>query len=95
MDWDDLNFEKKTYSAIGAYSQSKLANVLFTRELANKLEGNINRYLYRILFTFYNSCLIIHYYDGFKIKSDAKPLKFKSPPLCIDLSLLDYRSSIC
>lgn len=39
MDWDDLNFEKKPYNAMGAYSQSKLANVLFTRELANKLEG--------------------------------------------------------
>ncbi|XP_002032781.2 retinol dehydrogenase 12 [Drosophila sechellia] len=34
----DLNSEK-SYSRIGAYSQSKLANVLFTRELAKRLEG--------------------------------------------------------
>ncbi|XP_037714196.1 retinol dehydrogenase 13-like [Drosophila subpulchrella] len=35
---DDLNSEK-SYSRTGAYSQSKLANVLFTRELAKRLEG--------------------------------------------------------
>lgn len=35
----DLNSEK-SYSRIGAYSQSKLANVLFTRELAKRLEGS-------------------------------------------------------
>ncbi|KAH8381481.1 hypothetical protein KR093_005763, partial [Drosophila rubida] len=34
----DLNSEK-SYSEVGAYSQSKLANVLFTRELAARLEG--------------------------------------------------------
>ncbi|XP_017061506.1 retinol dehydrogenase 13-like [Drosophila ficusphila] len=34
----DLNSEK-SYSRIDAYSQSKLANVLFTRELAKRLEG--------------------------------------------------------
>ncbi|XP_017107883.2 retinol dehydrogenase 12-like [Drosophila bipectinata] len=35
---DDLNSEK-SYSRFGAYEQSKLANVLFTRELAKRLEG--------------------------------------------------------
>jgi NAD(P)-dependent dehydrogenase (short-subunit alcohol dehydrogenase family) len=36
--WDDLNFERG-YSGIEAYCVSKLANVLFTFELARKLEG--------------------------------------------------------
>jgi NAD(P)-dependent dehydrogenase (short-subunit alcohol dehydrogenase family) len=36
--FDDLMLEKG-YSAMKAYSQSKLANVLFTYELARKLEG--------------------------------------------------------
>ncbi|KAK9498730.1 hypothetical protein O3M35_003300 [Rhynocoris fuscipes] len=36
--WDDYNFDKGRYSAIGAYAQSKLANVLFTMELAKKLK---------------------------------------------------------
>lgn len=36
---DDLMYEK-SYSKWGAYMQSKLANILFTRELAKKLEGS-------------------------------------------------------
>lgn len=39
MNWDDLNFEKD-YGALKAYCQSKLGNVLFTNELAKKLEGS-------------------------------------------------------
>nr|XP_044248966.1 retinol dehydrogenase 13 [Drosophila takahashii] len=35
---DDLNSEK-SYGKIAAYTQSKLANILFTRELAKRLEG--------------------------------------------------------
>jgi NAD(P)-dependent dehydrogenase (short-subunit alcohol dehydrogenase family) len=38
MNFDDLQAEKK-YSGYHAYSQSKLANVLFTHELAKRLEG--------------------------------------------------------
>nr|XP_017014762.2 retinol dehydrogenase 13-like [Drosophila takahashii] len=38
INFDDLNSEK-SYNEIDAYSQSKLANVLFTRELAKRLEG--------------------------------------------------------
>jgi len=39
MDWDDLQFERRKYGATTAYNQSKLANVLFTRALARRLEG--------------------------------------------------------
>jgi len=38
MDFDDLQ-EEKNYGAMRSYSQSKLAQVLFTHELAKKLEG--------------------------------------------------------
>ncbi|XP_034479707.1 retinol dehydrogenase 12-like [Drosophila innubila] len=38
MNFDDLNSDK-SYNSYSAYSQSKLANVLFTRELAKRLEG--------------------------------------------------------
>ena len=37
MNWDDINFEK-SYSATGAYGQSKLANVLHAKSLARKLK---------------------------------------------------------
>jgi NAD(P)-dependent dehydrogenase (short-subunit alcohol dehydrogenase family) len=39
MRWDDLQFRNGSYSMGGAYGQSKLANILFTRELARRLEG--------------------------------------------------------
>jgi len=45
MNFDDINYEKRSYSPAGAYGQSKLANVLFTRELARKGEGSgVNAY---------------------------------------------------
>jgi NAD(P)-dependent dehydrogenase (short-subunit alcohol dehydrogenase family) len=34
---DDLNWERRKYSATGAYAQSKLANLLFTLELQRRL----------------------------------------------------------
>ena len=34
---DDLNWERRPYSATGAYGQSKLANLLFTLELQRRL----------------------------------------------------------
>lgn len=38
MRYEDLNYEK-SYSYLGAYGRSKLANVLFTNELARRLKG--------------------------------------------------------
>ncbi len=38
IDFDDLMWERN-YSAFGQYSRSKLANILFTRELAKRLAG--------------------------------------------------------
>ena len=42
MHWDDLNLDKeKSYEPRVAYNQSKLANVLFTRELAKRLKSHL------------------------------------------------------
>jgi len=38
LDFDDLQGERR-YSGFGAYSRSKLANILFTQELSRRLEG--------------------------------------------------------
>jgi NAD(P)-dependent dehydrogenase (short-subunit alcohol dehydrogenase family) len=39
MRWDDLN-ARRHYTSFVAYAQSKLANILFTRALAGRLEGS-------------------------------------------------------
>lgn len=39
MDFDDLGFERGGYSIMGAYSRSKLGNVMFVNELARRLAG--------------------------------------------------------
>ncbi|MEQ2255541.1 Retinol dehydrogenase 13 [Ilyodon furcidens] len=39
IDFEDLNWERKKFDTKQAYCQSKLANVLFTRELARRLKG--------------------------------------------------------
>uniref|UniRef100_A0A8D3E1I8 Retinol dehydrogenase 13 n=1 Tax=Scophthalmus maximus TaxID=52904 RepID=A0A8D3E1I8_SCOMX len=39
IDFEDLNWENKKFDTKQAYCQSKLANVLFTRELAKRLQG--------------------------------------------------------
>ena len=39
MPFDDLQFEHGGYAIMRAYARSKLANVLFTRELARRLAG--------------------------------------------------------
>jgi len=38
IDMDDLNWESRTYKGWGAYGQSKLANLLFTKELQRRLD---------------------------------------------------------
>lgn len=46
IDLSDLNWEKRPYSSTGAYGASKLANILFTKELAKRLAGtNVNTYV--------------------------------------------------
>lgn len=35
----DLNYDSRPYSAWGAYGQSKLCNILFARELAERWEA--------------------------------------------------------
>merc|ERR1719397_514541 len=43
--WDDVNWEKTDYNSTSAYGQSKLANILFSQELAVRLQGEgINVY---------------------------------------------------
>ena len=37
IDFDDLSWERRPYSAIAAYGQSKLANMMFALELARRL----------------------------------------------------------
>lgn len=39
IDFEDLNWEKRKYDTKAAYCQSKLAVVLFTKELSRRLQG--------------------------------------------------------
>jgi len=39
FDLGDLNWEQRRYSGVGAYGATKLANILFTRHLAGRLDG--------------------------------------------------------
>src|SRR5919197_3124355 len=39
INFDDLQFERRHYNGLKAYSQSKLANILFTKELSRRSKG--------------------------------------------------------
>jgi retinol dehydrogenase-12 len=39
LDFDDLMQKKRSYAGFNAYCNSKLANILFTKELSKRLEG--------------------------------------------------------
>lgn len=40
LHWDDLDWKKRSYSEWAAYGQSKLSNILFTKELQRRLEAS-------------------------------------------------------
>lgn len=44
IDFKDVNYEKSIYNPFLAYKRSKLANLLFTRELAKRLESSMSTY---------------------------------------------------
>ena len=39
QDWDDLNYQKRRYSAHGAYSESKLCDAMLAMEFAERLQA--------------------------------------------------------
>lgn len=40
LDFDDLEYKQRRYNGFAAYAQSKLANIMFTYELARRLTGS-------------------------------------------------------
>ena len=43
MDFEDINCENRSYDKMASYHQSKLANLLFTKELHNKTKDHATR----------------------------------------------------
>ena len=43
IDFEDINYENRSYDKMAAYHQSKLANLLFTKELPNKTKDHATR----------------------------------------------------
>lgn len=60
INFDDLNNDK-SYSSMAAYSQSKLANILFSKELAQRLKGEIYYEISLILSTNNNLKIMFTY----------------------------------
>ena len=68
INFDDLN-SAKFYDAGEAYSQSKLANILFTRELAKRLESRSPRFFLCV-------CLLIICHSFYKILGEPVLMLF-------------------
>jgi NAD(P)-dependent dehydrogenase (short-subunit alcohol dehydrogenase family) len=49
INFDDINWESRKYSTTKAYSDSKLANLYFTYELARKYKGNTNTPMFTVV----------------------------------------------
>jgi NAD(P)-dependent dehydrogenase (short-subunit alcohol dehydrogenase family) len=83
---DDLDFEKRSYSRTQAYQQSKLANILFSRELARRLEGSgVATYSLHPGLVFTN---LFRYIEG-SIGEFMLPLHTRNEKLSVDI--LFYR----
>ncbi|CAL5229395.1 g12713 [Coccomyxa viridis] len=63
IDLQDLHYRHRAYSSWGAYGQSKLANILFAKQLAKDLEGT-NIKAYSLHPGIINTPLTKHVYGG-------------------------------
>lgn len=66
MYFNDINMEK-SYSPFLSYARSKLSNILFTKELANRLEG---MYKYNSISLGFNLLEVYKFIDQVKIFSE-------------------------
>ena len=78
--FNNINLRNNTYTPFKAYSQSKLANVLFTRELANRLGRNSNISVYCLHPGVINTDIMRHSSDNIFVKI-FKKIFFISPQL--------------
>lgn len=58
--FEDINLDKD-YDPYTSYRQSKLANVLFSRELASRLKGRVIRCFSKICNACYSSETVSHF----------------------------------
>lgn len=79
IDLEDLNLEK-SYTPLKAYQQSKLANVLFSSELARKLKGNILFKVSKIFNKLKNLCRRQHWRNQYILPTSwYNIIKFEPP----------------